>query len=634
MAQDARIGSELAGYLIESEIGRGGMSVVYLAEHLRLKRRVALKLISSDLAQNPSFRDRFIRESQLAASLEHPNIVPIHDAGEADGVLYIAMRYVRGTDLKSLVRAEGPLAVARVVSILTQAASALDAAHAEALVHRDVKPGNILLTSDHHVYLSDFGLTKRTTSDSGLTATGQFVGPLDYAAPEQFEGKPLDARTDVYSLGCVLYECLTGEPPFKAENEAALVYAHLLRAPPKPTELRPALPAGLDDVVATAMAKRPDERYDSAGALAVAAQHEAGDAATVQPGPRGFEAPRKMSVRRPSSTWAALGAVGAVVVLAVALFIFTRSKTPASQPSTPPAAARSNAVWRVDPSTGRVISTIGVGAGPGTVVLGEGSVWVANTSADTVSRIDQASSQVTTIEVGGHPSGVVVGAGSAWVILPSEKGVVRIDAATNRPGAPIPLASQPRGITFGDGAVWVVNDDGLIKIEPETGRVGDPMPVPQLGNPSGPRGGIGPIVVSNGTAWLTEQLDVVRLDVSTGRADVVTPAQSLYCDVAAGAGAIWALACAGPSEGGVGFGTADVYRIDPSTGRADPPIPIQNGGRFLAIGSRFAWVVGVNGSLSRIILNGGRVQPYGQVGKSIGGIAFGANAVWVTVDVA
>jgi serine/threonine protein kinase len=242
MSTDPRIGTELAGYRIESLIGRGGMSVVYLAEQEFPKRKVALKVLSSDLAQDAKFRERFVRESNIAASIEHPNIVPIYGAGQSEGLLYIAMRYIGGGDLKALIHSEGQLPTERAMSIISQVAGALDAAHAAGLVHRDVKPSNILLgvrpgpTAPDHAYLSDFGLTKRVLSDSGITGTGVFVGTLDYAAPEQFEGKTLDGRTDVYSLGCVLYECLTGELPYPRDQDAALMYAHLLSAPPSVTD--------------------------------------------------------------------------------------------------------------------------------------------------------------------------------------------------------------------------------------------------------------------------------------------------------------------------------------------------------------------------------------------------------------
>jgi serine/threonine protein kinase len=267
-------GFEIAGYRIESVIGRGGMAVVYRAEDSRLGRKVALKLLSPVLAQNAQFQQRFIRESRLAASLDHPNIVPIYEAGEADGQLFIAMRYVVGSDLKALLKREsGPLPLARLLRLFVQIGDALDAAHQLGLVHRDVKPGNILVTagqeqSGHaysdHVYLTDFGLTKRATSLSGaLTGTGHFLGTVDYVSPEQIQGAPVGPGTDIYALGCVLYECLTGQLPFHRDDDAALLWAHLVDTPPPVSGVRPDLPPAVDDVVARAMAKSPDERYAS-----------------------------------------------------------------------------------------------------------------------------------------------------------------------------------------------------------------------------------------------------------------------------------------------------------------------------------------------------------------------------------
>ena len=261
------VGTEIAGYRVEAFISRGGMAVVYRAHDRRLGRRVALKLLAPELSHNERFQQRFLRESRLAASLDHPNIVPIFEAGESRGRLYIVMRYVEGSDLKALLDREGPLDLDRTVSILRQVGAALDAAHARGLVHRDVKPGNILIASGtgredpDHVYLTDFGLTKRSSSLSGQTTTGRFIGTMDYVAPEQIGGKPVDARTDIYSLGCVLYECLVGEPPFDRDDEAALLWAHLVERAPRISARRPDLPAGLDAVLDKAMAKAPEDRF-------------------------------------------------------------------------------------------------------------------------------------------------------------------------------------------------------------------------------------------------------------------------------------------------------------------------------------------------------------------------------------
>ena len=266
MSDVTRIGTVVAGYRVESLLGRGGMSVVYLAEHVRLGRKVALKVLSPALSHDERFRERFMRESQRAAEIDHPNVISIYDAGEVDegdahGLLFIAMRYVDGCDLKALVKRESGLSVGRTLFILEQAAAGLDAAHERNLIHRDVKPGNILVSEpSDHVFLTDFGVVKHTGS-RGLTETGLFVGTIDYAAPEQIEGLPLDSRTDVYALGCVLYECLTGKRPYDREAEVAVMHAHLIEPPPRVTDEQPDLPRGLDRVLAKAMAKSKEERF-------------------------------------------------------------------------------------------------------------------------------------------------------------------------------------------------------------------------------------------------------------------------------------------------------------------------------------------------------------------------------------
>ena len=266
VSDDLQVGSELAGYRIDSLLGRGGMSVVYLAEDLRLKRKVALKLLAAGLAGDESFRNRFLRESEMAASIDHPNIVPIYEAGRTGDLLFIAMRYVEGRDLKERL-GHGRLDPGDAVGILAQVASALDASHARGLVHRDVKPSNVLLDAgarpdgSDHAYLADFGLTKRVSEKTGAGDDGHLMGTIDYVAPEQIAGGEIDGRADVYSLGCVLYECLIGQPPFRRESEIGVVFAHLEMEPPAPSAQRPELPAALDAVIARALAKEPDARY-------------------------------------------------------------------------------------------------------------------------------------------------------------------------------------------------------------------------------------------------------------------------------------------------------------------------------------------------------------------------------------
>ena len=267
------IGSDFLGYRIEELIGRGGMGVVYRAYDLRLKRPVALKLVAPSLARDDRFRARFARESELVMSLEHPTVVPIYDAGDVDGRVYLAMRLVDGSDLGSLLRTKGALEPARAVAICAQIAAALDAAHASGLVHRDVKPSNVLLDASEHVYLADFGLTRRLDDEWTESGLDRSIGTPAYLAPEQLEAGPIDGSADVYSLGCVLYECLTGEAVFPRDSRLAVAWAHLEDEPPRPSRQRPDLPEAIDAVIARALAKEPAKRYPTCGALAAAAGH-------------------------------------------------------------------------------------------------------------------------------------------------------------------------------------------------------------------------------------------------------------------------------------------------------------------------------------------------------------------------
>ncbi len=264
----AAIGARLGRYRLERRLGGGGMAVVYLARDERLDRPVALKVLAPVLAEDEAFRKRFIRESHAAAAVEDPHIIPVFEAGEAGGMLYIAMRYVPGGDVRTMVRRDGPLPPGRAAAVIAQVASALDAAHAAGLVHRDVKPANMLVdrrsNRSDHVYLADFGLCKkRVAASAGLTATGQFVGTLDYSAPEQIRGRPADGRTDQYGLACAAFELLTGAPPFHSEEATAVMYAHLSEPPPPVTSRRAGLPPAADQVVARALAKVPADRYAS-----------------------------------------------------------------------------------------------------------------------------------------------------------------------------------------------------------------------------------------------------------------------------------------------------------------------------------------------------------------------------------
>ena len=266
-------GSVVAGCRVEAVVGRGGMGVVYRATQLSLERMVALKAIAPELADDPTFRERFKRESRIAASIEHPNVIPVYEAGEGEGVLYLIMRYVEGTDLRALIDAEGRLSPERGTRIVAQVAAALAAAHRRDLIHRDVKPANVLIDASEerdHAYLTDFGIARNAAATSALTRTGSVIGTLDYLAPERIEDQRGDGRSDVYALGCVLFEALTGTLPYARDNEAAKMFAHLSAPVPSARALTPGVPEELDSLAMRAMAKDPAERFPTAGEMAQA----------------------------------------------------------------------------------------------------------------------------------------------------------------------------------------------------------------------------------------------------------------------------------------------------------------------------------------------------------------------------
>jgi YVTN family beta-propeller protein len=514
------------------------MGAVYVAEHTRLQRKVALKVLSSELGADRRFRDRFIRESRLAASLEHPNIVPIYDAGDADGVLYIAMRLVEGTDLRGLIQMEGPLDPLRAVELLSQVAGALDAAHGQGLVHRDVKPGNVLMArgegDGERAYLADFGLTKRTSSDSGLTATGQFVGTLDYAAPEQFEGGILDGRTDVYSLGCVLYECLTGKVPYPRDRDAAVMFAHLMAPVPSASEIHPGLPPSLDQVVARAMAKRPDDRFPTCGELAAAAAAALGPAEVQGPrrsGRRGLGSTevavpsQPKPVPSPAETglrgapwrwrWLWAAAVLAVVVVVPVAAILSRGggATPSPGSTRAPGGtepASSLGLVRIDPLQGGASFTRSIGKAPASLAPGAGAVWVSDTAENLLYRIDPATGEVThRIDVGPEPTAVAVGWDSVWVANRGDGTVSRVDPRTNDVAKSISVGSGIDRLSVGEGGVWVGNTraETVSKIDPARDEVvKSSIPTP----------GLADLVASHGFVWVIQlQRDINQVKLAT-----------------------------------------------------------------------------------------------------------------------
>ena len=618
---DPRIGSELLGYRIEALLGRGGMSVVYRAHHGALDRKVALKLLAPELAEDERFRERFLRESKLAASIDHPSIVPIYEAGEADGQLYIAMRYVEGTDLKRLLRGEGVLEPKRAFQLLAQLADALDTAHARGLVHRDVKPSNALLDEAGHVYLADFGLTKSASDRSALTATGRIVGTVDYAAPEQIEGKSVDGRADTYSLGCLLYECLTGEVPFSRDSELAVLWAHVHDKPPTV----PAYPA-LDPVIAKALAKDPADRYASCAELVEEAREALGLREVVV-----------VRDRRPLLL-AALGALVAAGALAAGLVLALGG---GGGPK-PDLTVRNNTLVRIDPKTNKITAVTKVGRRPKAVAVAGGTVWVYNTDDRTVSAIDARTSAVErTVSISGSSPAesvplIAADKSGAWVVSSAGgKGVL----THVRPGVAyqpeFSLGYDPGSVALGAGDVWVaansVRGNAVLRISPSTGAVLGKVPFR-----GGVEAGLFWIAVGEGAVWVTNQAGTLfRIDPATTRITGRVRLGGEFPLVAAGDGAVFF------SD----WQERRLLRIDPRTLRTTKTISHPGfDSQDVALGEGSVWWNGfTTGTVWRVDPRMGKIASTIRVtpprrGKVVGAvdfhpwaIAISARSLWVTV---
>ena len=530
---DERIGSEIAGYRIVSVLGQGGMGTVYIAEQTSPRRKVALKLLRHDLSSDDAFRTRFEHESEAAASTEHPNIVPIYASGEADGTLFIAMRYVEGIDLRDMIATEGPVAADRAIEVVSQVAGALDAAHARGLVHRDVKPGNILLDARGNAYLSDFGLIKRNSAKTGLTKTGQFMGSVEYCAPEQIRGDEVDGRADVYSLGCVLYECLSGRSPFKRETEIATLYAQLEQEPPRlsPGSLAPT--QELDRVIGKAMAKKPADRYASAAEFARDARHALG----VASGERDAVPRRK---RRRLAVIVGAGVL--VAAMAVAGVILARPEPGGSgSPTAPIGTGSLGSVAQLDPETGEIVQAVpGISYAraefqTGGLAAGEGGVWVG--SPANIQHVDPVTGTLRrTIVIQSFANVVpVVGFRTVWV----DTGLVveRINPATDDLLRPVPYGNGEQAfvtwIALGEGAVWTASQNWVYQIDPVENRVVREIPV------TGSTG----IGVGAGAIWVIDDLssELTRIDPRTGEVTGAAHVAGSLDEVAAGGGSVWVL---------------------------------------------------------------------------------------------
>jgi predicted Ser/Thr protein kinase len=580
----------LAGYRIDSLIARGGMGVVYRATQLALDRPVALKVISRELVDQEGFRERFLRESRLAASLDHPSVVPVYDAREEDGELIVAMRLVEGGDLRRLIDREGPLAPDRAVALLKQIAEALDAAHASGIVHRDVKPHNILVDGER-AYLSDFGLAK-AYAETGPGSGASIVGTVEYMAPEQWRGERVGPAADVYALGCVLYEALTGIAPF-ARRES---------------DSEPEMPRGIDAVIERAVSKDPGERYRTAGELIAAAEEREGATpATTQvlAGPREQPTVRLDDAkgvglsrwRRPIGGvflfWFLGGFVVLIGLVALALSLFRGDGISVSSPiavAEPPLrlAVGPRTVWvtsaadgtlsALDADTRRVVSRLQVGKGVSGVTIGAGSVWVANPRTGVVLRIDPAKGVVARIHLGGSPGAIVSGGGRIWVADEDGAGVTAIDAQRAqvlRRG--LPPHAAPLRLAAGAGGLWVSSASTATVRRIDLGTMSVDPPILAGRGPAG-------VTVGHGLVW-----------VANGRSTTVT-------------------------------------RIDPATHSIlGDPIQVGEQPGGIDAGTEAVWVASAaDNSVTRLSLDSGEpVDGPVSVGPKPGAVVVGPEAVWV-----
>jgi DNA-binding beta-propeller fold protein YncE len=588
VATDPSIGSVLAGYRLDAPIARGGMGVVYRATQLALERPVALKVIAPHLAGDAEFRARFLRESRLAARLEHPGVVPVYDAREEDGELIVAMRLVEGGDLKRRIAERGPLPPAEAVALLGQVAEALDAAHAAGIVHRDVKPHNILLEGDR-AYLTDFGLAK-ALGDSGVLSGASVAGTAEYMSPEQWRGREVGPAADVYSLGCVLYEAVTGIVPYaRREGEA-----------------EPRMPRGLDRVIERAVAKDPRERFQSAGALIEAARELQGatpaatrvlsDTAERPTLGRAVDSvPIRAANRRHVRRLVAGGVAVAAVAAAVAVLLLSGGGVSVSAP-------------------------IAIGRGPLRLAVGDGAVWATSAPDGTLTRIDPETRQAlgSPLRLGPGVSGVAVAKHAVWVSSPRQGQVLRIDPASDRVTARIDVGGRPGAIVAGGGRIWVADEDGagIAAIDAAGGRV--------------VKRGIAPhseplrLAVGAGGLWVSGASTgtVRRVDLGNAVAGPPIPVGRGPAGLTVAAGVVWVA----NSRSGT------VTRVDPATrSLLGEPIPVGDRPGGIDAGTDTVWVANNgDGTVSRIGIEGGALAgaPI-SVGPDPGAVAVGGEAVWV-----
>ena len=558
----------ISGYRVEAVLGRGAMGVVHRATDVRLGRKVALKVLSPEFGDDERFRARFLRESRAAAAIDHPGVIPVYEAGDVGGQLYIAMRDVDGIDLERLLEAEGPVAPERALALVAQLAAALDAAHQRGLVHRDVKPSNVLVAKGDHVYLSDFSLTKAAADDLKLTASGEVVaGTALYMAPETLRTGRADARSDLNSLGCVLFECLAGEPPFTGPTQVAVIFGHLEESPPRVSERRAGLPHALDSVLARALDKDSEHRYAS-GAELVAAAHEALAGRAPAPSRR-----RRMVA----------GAAALAVAAGAAALLVDSDGTPSV------ATIQGDAVAAIDPDHGSLTGEVTLDGAPDAMVAGAGAVWVTDRDRNVVSGVDIDTRTIRqTIPVGNAPSAIAVEPHGVWVANSQDGTVSVISPRTNQVAERIDVGRQVDGLCAAGGAVWVASplEYAVMRLDPRTGRrtakvILDSQPAK--------------LASGDGVVWASHPSYGTVTEISASTATATRPIQLSrgVSALAVGHGVVWV---ANPLEG-------TVSRVDRKRGVVTATVPVgrNDGPVSVAVTPSAVWVANeFAGTLARI----------------------------------
>jgi YVTN family beta-propeller protein len=589
------------------------MGEVFLVRDVRLGRPVALKVLAASVAEDERFRERLLRESRLAASLDHPNVIPIYEAGEEDGRLFIAMRYAPGGDLKALLRREGALDPARAVAMFEQIADALDAAHRHGLVHRDVKASNVLLDREGgraHCYLADFGLTQ-SASERGPT-DGQLMGTVDYVSPEQIRGDEVAGSADVYALGCMLFECLTGEVPFRRRSEVATLFAHLEEDPPSASARNSSLPAAIDPVLARALAKEPDQRQSSCAELVADASAALG-----------------LDAVRPRRLMLAVATAAVMLLLAaaaLAAILATRDG-----PSTPP----TGSLIGIDPASGDT-TAYPVSAHPGAITTGAGRVWAGDYRDGALWTLEPTTGELKRVTSVGSPRDLTALGGKIYVVSDTAEvfekvftgTVARYDAVTGLRESKLDLYSCT--VAGGEGVLWSMGLFGDKRLSTDPGKLriirSVTLPYREPVSVETTRINQRDLAVGYGSVWtLGDGIDrrMWRLDRRSGRILATIELPFIPRTVAVGEGGVWVTA---PLDD-------RVLRIDPETNAITATIATGRGTSGVAAGAGSVWVTStIDGTVSRIDPSSAEVVDQIKVGGRPREVTVGAGGVWVTAD--